>query len=520
MSKKPKFSSFRVANLYLVQMWHLLWQLPLCLVVSETVVRILAFFLLPWFGCRLRTTVEHQIVASRATFHGFTMCGCAVMEASLFPKERWSRAALLLEKNVKFLTRDSSGCMRYPFVVVPGNPSHVKVVIRETDDDSIAALESQAKDEMTCQYNSRWPDHGISPLSVTVIGGTTRVAIVFAGDHLVLDGVSVIELARRYLLLLQEQDPGEDVLSLVAQSEDFLWFLPFFVRFALGLVEMYMETRGFTLKSHPIGRHEGSDDAIDLSSKRPLGIGYTVVAHATLSCDETDTVLLRARQNLVTVGNVVTVAFMKSLDKMVSTQLDGKDYSCLTLVDHRRLRPPSKIFSFGLNSNVLSVSQECKWVRQYSIYETAKRLRQHAEQLYPTPIRLLFGAYPWQFLLSPVFDKVMRHLAKVYISGGHENLWLHGTCSNLGAVAHPSDRARHRPSTPALISDEDYKFFPRIVSFFGGSSATTPTGGPLVFAISTEGRMCLTATAARTGWSDEKLQQFVNILCELLRKEE
>jgi hypothetical protein len=502
-------------------MWHLLWQVPLFLVAAETVLRIFAFFLLPWLGWRLRTTIEHQIVAARLTFHAFTMCGCAVMETPVFPKERWSRAALLLEKNVSFLTRDSFGYSRYPFVVTPGNPSHVKVVVEETaDDDSVEALEGKGKDVMTSQFNTRWPDSGTSPLSVTVIGGKTRVVVVFAADHVVLDGVSVIELARRYLLLLQDQDPGEPVLSLMAQSEDSLWFLPFSVRFGLGVFEMYRETRGFSLKSHPLGRQEGSDDAIDLSSALPFGKDYTVVAYDTLSCAETDEVLLRARQHKVTVGNVVTVAFMKALDKMTEKKHDRKDYSCLTLVDLRRLRSVSKIYSFGLNSNVLNVSQESKSVRQSSIYESATYLRQYMKDMYPTPSRLLLGAYAWQFLIFPAFDKIMRSVAKEFISDGHNDLWLHGTCSNLGAVAHPIDQSRHRPSTPALICNEDYRLIPRIVSFFGGSSATTPTGGPMVFAISSEGRMCLTATAARTGWSQKKLQQFLGNMCELLREEE
>lgn len=499
---------------------------PVCLLLGEILIRVFLFFLLPFFGGRLRSTVEHHVSTLSSTFSAFNISGLAVLETELGAPERWRSAAKRLERNVPMLSRDCSGWYKLPFIVLPGRPgASVKVTIRETEFETEEKLEHLAKQVMVDILNTPWPKNS-SPFSITVLGGKGRLAaVVFAADHCFLDGSSVIELARRYLMLLSGQDPGAPIPSNIPASLDefypwaCLWAFPFLFKAFLGLVEFVRETRWFAIKSLPFPRMGGSDDALDLKSSSPLGTDYTLISSLVLSNIETEQLFARIRLEKVTFGNVLMVATCKTMWSVTPTPSDPKDYYLVNMVDHRRLQPQKGPYRLGMLVSTLTFNDPCAILNDMSLTKGAARVKKVVSEAFPSFFYLIPAMYTWMFLFATFTNQLSRMGATKTSAAGHDNLWPMATCSNLGQLATPRDfKSRHNMSSASLIPDSDYAKIPRILRFMGSASSGTSFPYVIVSAMTTEGRLCVTLTGNRFIWSQGQLDAFACKLEEALTK--
>ncbi len=85
--------------------------------------------------------------------HSFNMCGVLIIRTEIVDRQRFVEAAEALTKNVALLGRDCSG-MRFPFVIVPGRPTAVRVDVRTTSDGKFYLLHDSTLDGKTDGHGS------------------------------------------------------------------------------------------------------------------------------------------------------------------------------------------------------------------------------------------------------------------------------------------------------------------------------------------------------------------------------
>lgn len=503
-------------------MYYLLVLIPVLLTVSEAVLRFLAFLLLPFLGARLRSVPEFHNSVLYKCFPAFNMVGMVILETKLGQERRWEKAAEALSQNVAILGLDCSGWGRLPFIVLPGKPTRMKVEVRTTGAKNLAELEEIAHAEMQRLLDTRWVDSD-SPFSILVIGGKSEVAVMFAADHRLLDGSSVIELARRYMLLLAEQDPGPPIPAKITSSvdESYAWIplfaIPSAIRFLLGILQLYKDTRGFTLKAMPLLRQEGNDECLDVTKPPPWGQNLTLLSFGVLSAAETAALAVRCRAAGVSVGNAVTAATTSAV-MQIATTTEGRDVYMTQMVDHRRLQPPSNRFPLGIMSTVTLASCRLGPLSGLALMGQAAIIRKisHLTSWFDA----LRASYAWQYMFTPFYASIVKHARQEILEGRFNNWWPHFTCSNLGQLALPKNPAARRGlSSTSLIPEVDYSHFPRVLRFLGSASSVSSFSNFSLFSLTTEGQLCLSISACRFAWSQKRLDLLRDEIIRLLGTE-
>ncbi len=504
-------------------LWSLLWQLPVVVGLLEVLARAVVHFLFPRH-IRLRSAVESHNLSILASAFKFNMCGVLVVQSELGPHQhqRFVAAAEALARNVPLLARDASGCCRLPFVVVPGRPTSVRVQVRPTEANNLQELEALAKAEMEHVLGTRWRDEW-SPFAVSVLcSHAGLVALVFSADHRILDGSSVIELARRYLLLLADRDPGPIIPAIIPSSiEDRFpllpWAVPYAVKMMLGAWALFRVTKGFQLQSLNAGNFGGSRNPADL-----IGPGSSVVSYATVSADSTAAILNRARAEGVPFSSLLAAATCRALGRAAAkpSSTGSKSFALLNLVDHRRLGPLSEPYPMGNLASTLEVTDDYDAVMSNtaSLFAVGHRFRARAAGISLWDVLTQMCA--WQCLFVPVYGPVFRDMFEKFRSGRHDNFWTNAVVSNLGLLVEPVSNGgeRRRQSSTALISASDYRHIPPILRFFGAASSVSPFAQPIVYASTVDSSLCLTVCGHAVSFSQTRLDELTLSIVSILKE--
>ncbi len=230
----------------------------LALMAAEAAIRVVVFLVQLVLDVRPKSFIEGQLLGLYRSFEAMNRVGAVVLEAPV--GSGWAQAARALEENVALLGRDCSGMTRYPLLVVPGRPAHVRVTVDDLgEQDSLERVEACAKALVRRAVNAHW-DERDSPFLVHLAGGATRSAVVFAANHTMLDGTALVELSRRFLMLLCGQPPGPRIRALFPTSIEhmypklFFWMMPVLVRVTLAIAGI---VRALHIRAVPIARQGG-----------------------------------------------------------------------------------------------------------------------------------------------------------------------------------------------------------------------------------------------------------------------
>lgn len=404
----------------------------------------------------------------------------------------------------------------------------MRVSVRSTEATNVTELEAAAKAEMGQVLCTRWRDEW-SPFAVTALGSRAGLtALVFSADHRVFDGSSVIELARRYLLLLAHQDPGPAVPDLVPASLEELypllaWAVPSAVKLLLGFWALFKVTRGFRLQSIRPGDCDGRKDAVDLTSPRPLGgPGATIISCKTLSVADSSAILGRARAEAVPFSSVLAAATCRAIGRgaPAPSPAGSKSFALINMLDHRRLAPPRVPFPMGNLASTLEVTDDYDgMMTAASLPAAGKRLQARVAGV--SIWAALEQMWAWQLLFVPFYGLILRDMCAKYLEGGYNDLMTNATVSNLGLLVEKAPSStpageRRRQSSTALISAADYQHVPPVLRFFGAASSVSPSNYPVVFAITVNESLCLTVSGHAVAFSQARLDAFTDAIAEIL----
>lgn len=494
-------------------MWAWYWIVVVAIVV-EIVCRWLYTRLFLLFKCR-------PISLSESSFSGFYRD--VVLSGACLVGEKLSRDTVA--KAVEGLSQLQCLSVHLNSFCVYSSSSKMTPAVRVVeissplDDRAVMDVLSQ---EVNCEFSSSsCPARAVLLLS-SHSSSSSSCAVVLSCKHALFDGLSAIELLRRFLLLLgqQKETPvffNDAQNARVVSSDDFL-IVPNVlcigvVQILFALLEVMRETRVFSIGSYARLKKKTKEtttkkeDDDESNAKTMLGM-------CRMSKSFSRRLLESCRQNDVTVGMAVSAACMKARGTL--DESNSHVWSSLQ-ADFRRLwKLPKEPFAFGNLTPVFSFTRSCQELNAQPSAKLAKSFMQDLRQGWGI-LRLSAAYYTYYGLLARYGISFLQHLTSL-LRMRRQNTPIAVpllTISNMGVLA-ADESDTLRTQNVALMSVDDLRHMPPLVHFYGAVTEAVRFGHFTVGSSSFRGELSLSVSFSTCSVTAEDAKQLLRRMCEIL----